>query len=290
MKEHDFALERRLRDLDKNLHRRFTDTVFALQHILSNYKLIFPDFTDHTELHTLNIIEFCNEIVGDQIDNLNADEIYCLLLGCYFHDTGMGISQNDFVEFSKQIDFGNYFDNHSKDNYPEIIRNFHNEYSGLFIKKYAHFFEFPTDAHLFSIIQISRGHRKTELTDDKEYPVAIEVPNSNNTICVKYLSALVRLADEIDVTAARNSKAIYDIKTITKEIDLIEFMKHEAVKGLDIKQDEFIMKVETDDEDIFNKLTIVASKMQKTLDYCRSAVNELTNHKITQERIKVVRL
>ena len=290
MKTNDFALERRLRDLDKNLHQRFTDTVFALQHILSNYKLIFPDFTDHTELHTLNIIEFCNEIVGDQINNLNADEIYCLLLGCYFHDTGMGISQNDFVEFSKQIDFGNYFDNHSKDNYPEIIRNFHNEYSGLFIKKYAHFFEFPTDAHLFSIIQISRGHRKTELTDDQEYPVALEVPNSNNTICVKYLSALVRLADEIDVTAARNSKAIYDIKTITKEIDLIEFMKHEAVKGLDIKQDEFIMKVETDDEDIFNKLTIVASKMQKTLDYCRSAVNELTNHKITQERIKVVRL
>ena len=290
MKTNDFALERRLRDLDKNLHQRFTDTVFALQHILSNYKLIFPDFTDHTELHTLNIIEFCNEIVGDQINNLNADEIYCLLLGCYFHDTGMGISQNDFVEFSKQIDFGNYFDNHSKDNYPEIIRNFHNEYSGLFIKKYAHFFEFPTESHLFSIIQISRGHRKTELTDDQEYPVALEVPNSNNTICVKYLSALVRLADEIDVTAARNSKAIYDIKTITKEIDLIEFMKHEAVKGLDIKQDEFIMKVETDDEDIFNKLTIVASKMQKTLDYCRSAVNELTNHKITQERIKVVRL
>ncbi|MCR5309549.1 MAG: hypothetical protein K6E21_05520 [Bacilli bacterium] len=33
--------------LDEDLHVRFTDTVFALQHILSNYKLIFPDFTDH---------------------------------------------------------------------------------------------------------------------------------------------------------------------------------------------------------------------------------------------------
>ena len=80
MKAHDFALERRLRELDPGLHGRFTDNVFALQHILSNYQLIFPDFTDHTELHTLNIIEFCNQLVYQQIDKMNADEIYCLLL------------------------------------------------------------------------------------------------------------------------------------------------------------------------------------------------------------------
>ena len=110
MEKTDFALERRLRYLDKNLHKRFTDTVFALQHILSNYKLIFPDFTDHTELHSLNIIEFCNQLIGDQIDKLNADEIYCILMGCYFHDTGMGVSKEDFVEFSRKIDFGNYFE------------------------------------------------------------------------------------------------------------------------------------------------------------------------------------
>ncbi len=286
----DFRLERRLREMDKSLHQRFTDTVFALQHILSNYQLIFPDFTDHTELHSLNVIQFCNEIIGDQINDLNADELYCLLLGCYFHDTGMGVSHHDFEEFSKKIDFGNYFDNHSRDNYPEIVRNFHNEFSGLFIKKYAHFFEFPSDEHMFAIIQISRGHRKTNLLDDEEYPTALAIPNSDNTICVKYLSALVRLADEIDVTAARNSKAIYDISKITKEIDLIEFMKHDAVKGLDIEKDEFIMKIKTDDEDIFNKLNIVASKMQKTLDQCRSVVNQETSHEITQQRVRIVKL
>ena len=154
MSDYDFALEKRLRELDTDLHQRFKDTVFALQHILSNYQLIFPDFTDHTELHTLNIIDFCNQIIGDQIDKLNADEIYSILLGCYFHDTGMGISHKDFDEFSKNIDFGDYFDTHSRDNLPEIIRNFHNEYSGQFIRKYAPFFEFPSESHLFSIIQI----------------------------------------------------------------------------------------------------------------------------------------
>ena len=82
MNNYDFSLERRLKELDPQLHTRFTDTVFALQQILSNYQLIFPQFTDHTELHSLNIIEFCNKLIGEQVNKLNADEIYCILMGC----------------------------------------------------------------------------------------------------------------------------------------------------------------------------------------------------------------
>ena len=289
MREHDFALEKRLRELSPELHQRFVDTVFAMGHILSNYQLIFPDFTDHTELHTLNIIEFCNEIIGNQIDRLNADEIYAILMGCYFHDTGMGISKDDFDEFCKEIDFKDYFDTHDRDNIPEIIRNFHNEFSGLFIKKYQKFLEIPSKEHLFSIIQISRGHRKTDLNDENEYPKSLKLENGNS-ICLTYLAALVRLADEIDVTASRNSKAIYDISKITKEIDLIEFMKHDAVRDLIIKQDQFEMIIKTDDDDIASKLQIVANKMQKTLDYCRNAVNDKTSYTITQQRVVLKRI
>ena len=286
---YDYLLERRLKELSPELHARFSDTVFALQQILSNYQLIFPLFTDHTELHSLNIIEFCNKLIGDQINKLNADEIYCILMGCYFHDTGMGISKRDFEEFSKKIDFGDYFLTHDKDNYPEIVRNFHNEYSGLFIKKYAKFFEFPSEEHLFAVIQISRGHRKTNLFDTKEYPVALKVPNGN-TICLPYLSALVRLADEIDVTASRNSEAIYDLSKIVVESHLIEFMKHEAVRGLEIKEKEFIMYVSTKDEKILKSLYILADKMKKTLDECRSVVNNQTPFVISQEAINIVRI
>ena len=289
MNKYDFSLERRLKELNENLHARFTSTVFALQQILSNYQLIFPNFTDHTELHSLNVIEFCNNLIGPQIDKLNADEIYCILMGCYFHDTGMGISHNDFDEFSKKIDFGDYFESHAKDDYPEIVRNFHNEYSGLFIKKYARFFEFPSEQHLFAIMQISRGHRKTDLYDENQYPSALLTP-SGNTICLPYLSALVRLADEIDVTAARNPGVIYDISKIAEEKNLIEFMKHEAVKGLDIREKEFVMKVDTDDSNLLEKLKILASKMQKTLAQCRDVVANKTKFVITQERVIVEKI
>lgn len=289
MDKYDFLLEGRLRELDKDLHARFTDTVFAMERILSNYKLIFPDFTDHSELHSLNVIEFCNKLIGPQIEELNADEIYAILMGCYFHDTGMGISEKDYDEFTNQIDFKNYFETHDKNNRPEIIRSFHNEYSGLFIKKYAKFFEFPSKEHMFAVIQISRGHRKTDLEDENEYPKALKLPNGN-TICLPYLSALVRLADEIDVTAQRNLPSTYDINKITKEVDLIEFLKHEAIRDLEVKEKEFILKVHTNDDKLFEKIKIVASKMQQTLEYCRRAVNGVTHHTITQEKVVIERI
>lgn len=287
--QYDYSLEKRLRELDKDLHARFQDTVFAVEKILSNYKLIFPQFTDHTELHSLNVIEFCNKLIGDQINELNADEIYVILLGCYFHDTGMGISYKDYEEFSKNIDFKDYFDTHSRDDIPEIIRNFHNEYSGQFIKKYADFFELPSKEHLFAVIQISRGHRKTNLEDENEYPKALKVPNGN-TICLPYLAALVRLADEIDVTADRNPQCIYDLDKITGEINVIEFLKHEAVRDLEINEKEFIVKVHTDDPELFKKLEVMASKMEKTLMICRHAVNDVTNHTITQEKVLIQKI
>ena len=80
-KTFDFAMERRLKELDPELHRRFTEAVFGLQHVLSNYKLIFPEYTDHTELHSLTVIDFCNKLMGEQLLKLNKDEIYCLLMG-----------------------------------------------------------------------------------------------------------------------------------------------------------------------------------------------------------------
>ena len=77
-------------------------------------------------------------------------------------------------------------------------------YSDLFIRKYAELFEFPSKAHLEAVIQISRGHRKTDLQDECIYPIELPTPDGD-TICLPYLAALIRLADEIDVTANRRS-------------------------------------------------------------------------------------
>ena len=281
---HDYAMERRLRALNPDLHQRFTDAIFALQYNLSNYKLLFPEYTDHTNLHSLTVIDFCNQLIGDRIGAINEDELYVLLTSCYFHDTGMGITMKDFGEFLSHIDVGNYFDTHSRDSYPDIIRDFHHEFSAQFIRKYAEFFEIPSEEHLRAIIQVSRGHRKTDLMDESEYPLALKVPNGN-TVCLPYLAALIRLADEIDVAAARNPILLYDIETLTDEIEIIENKKVKAVRSLTVTDSEFILTVDCAEEEIMAQLRHMVGKMQKTLDVCRRAVEGRTPFVITQERV-----
>ncbi len=282
----DYAMEYRLKEINPELHTRFSNAVFAIQHILSNYKLIFPDYTDHSELHSLTIIDFCNRIIGAQIDRMNGDEIYALLMGCYFHDTGMGISKRDFEEFTPQIDFGDYFDTHSNTEISTIIRDFHNEYAGCFIRKYADFFEIPSDDHLTAIVQIARGHRKTLLSDEKTYPVAMPVPGGN-TICLPYLAALIRLADEIDVAASRDPAGLYDLDSLLFTRSGFEHRKLQAVEDLTITDSVFIMHADTKDEEVIEGLRRLAEKMQKTLDDCRAAVNGRTPFVITQEHIRL---
>ena len=285
----DFEMERRLYLLNPELHMRFRSAVFALQHILTNYKLIFPEYTDHSSLHSLTVIDFCNRLIGDQLDRINADELYVLLTACYFHDTGMGITMKDFELFSREIDFGNYFETHSRDNYPATIRDFHHEFSGQFIRKYAKMFDIPTEAHRQAIVQVARGHRKTDLMDEKEYPIEFRVPNGN-TICLPYLSAMIRLSDEIDVAASRNPILLYDIESLTDETQIIENKKVRAVRRLEVREDSFILYVDPSDRDILRRLYEMVVKMQKTLDTCRAAVLGRTPHVITQQRIELVEL
>ena len=284
--KHDYAMERRLRDLNPELHRRFTDAVFALQYNLSNYKLIFTEYTDHSNLHSMTVIDFCNQLIGNQIERLNADELYALLMGCYFHDTGMGITRRDYEEFSVQIDFRDYFDTHSKDDLPGTIRSFHNEFSGCFIRKYAELFEIPSETHLWAVIQISRGHRKTNLLDEQEYPRALQVGNGNR-ICLPYLAALIRLADEIDVAAARNPILLYDIETLTDAVEIIENKKVKAVRELLVSEDEFVLRVDRTDAEILGQIRKMVGKMQKTLDNCREAVRQRSPYVITQQRVRI---
>ena len=55
-------MERRLRELNPELHRRFTNAVIALQYNLSHYKRLFPEFTDHTILHSIGALTIEEEI------------------------------------------------------------------------------------------------------------------------------------------------------------------------------------------------------------------------------------
>ena len=276
--------------MDPELHHRFTESVFVLPRILSNYEVLFPEFTDHSETHSLAVIDHCNRILGTySIDHMNADELYVLLMSSYLHDSGMGISENDYREFYDQIDFKGYFDEHDPEDIQTTVRAFHNDFSGCFIQKYASLFDFPSEEHLQAVIKISRGHRKADLFDEKEYPEKLMLKNGN-TISLPFLAAVLRLADEVNVDKGRNSRLLFDPNNYSTERQRLENAKHEAIQKMNILHDSIELIVKEDDPVVFSLVANLAIKLQKTLDYCVRVASTRSDFRITQKKVKLLHI
>jgi Na+-driven multidrug efflux pump/anti-sigma regulatory factor (Ser/Thr protein kinase) len=288
--ENDFLLEKRLRDLDRNLHQKFKDSVFASGKVLTRYRRLFPEYTDHSELHSMTVIDSCNRLIGsEQIERLNKDEIYCLLMACYLHDSGMGISEKDYEESKDRFGEKEFFAKHPGATTADFVRVYHNDFSGFFIDKYADVFEIPSPEHVFAIKQIARGHRKTDLYDEKEYPAEFKVPGGN-TICLPYLAALIRLSDEVDVVATRNPLVLYDIDALTDEVEIVENKKVNAIKSMIMTGSAYVLYYVTAEKEIESDIREMSVKMQKTLDYCRAITEKRSDFKIRQKKIILKKL
>ncbi|MBO5552024.1 MAG: hypothetical protein J5966_08695 [Lachnospiraceae bacterium] len=290
MERTDYLLERRLKETAPELHRIFSDTGFVLQRILDRYRILFPEFTDHTQLHCVTVIDFCNVLVGpERILEMNADEIYVLLMGAYLHDTGMAVTPKDLKDFKERIDYGDFYETHPDADDADFVREFHHDLSGLFIKKYAELFDIPSERHIQAIVQVSRGHRRTDLFDPVEYPSDFTLDNGN-TVCLPYLSALIRLADEIDVAESRNPVLLYDLEAIVDHRSLLEHLKTKGIKSLVTTDDAFTLVVDDEPKDIMDEIEEMRKKMQKTLDYCRDVTEKRTSFRITQQRVDIKNL
>ena len=235
----DYLLESKLREEDSGLHQRTKDSAVVLQKMLESFLPRFPDFTDHTILHSMDVLEYCNMLLGEeQIKRLSAAECYVLIMSCYLHDIGMGINQKNYETLSEKIDFGDYFETHSRDDAETIIRDFHNEYSGLFIRKYAELFDIPCDEMVFAIVQVSRGHRKTDLFDTSEYH---DLMTPYGIIRTAFLAAVIRLADEIDVGVDRNSELLFDSSKVKGKGGIEAFGTHESIRRVEVCEDAIVL-------------------------------------------------
>ena len=282
----NFGMEMRLRELDPALHKRFTDTVSVTGNLLFRYKRYFPEYNDHSGLHSMSVIDLCNQLIGkEQILRLNQDELYILLMSCHLHDVGMGITSKEYDEFREKIDFRDYFENHPNASLDRIIRDFHQEFSALFIEKHAGFLELPSEAHLHAVMQVVRGHRKTDLFDRNEFPPDFALPNGRS-VCLPYLAALIRLADEIDVDALRSSVLLFDVDSFESEEEVMYYYRTRACERIEIIRDAIIMHVRTEDPAVKEALEKLQDKILETLELCRKVV-ETTPYTLTQRRVEM---
>ena len=282
---YDFLLEKRLKEEAPDLHRRITDSTVVLQSILEFFLNWFPDFTDHSTLHSMDVLYFCNQLLGEQVRALTIPECYALVMSCYLHDVGMGISRDSLEAFTQKLDMEEYLKKHPNPKPEKIIRDFHNELSGLFIRKYADLFDIPSEDLLFAIIQISRGHRKTNLFDETEYP---DIQTSDGVIRTSYLAAVLRLADEVDVGADRNPELLFDTSALTKQVDIDAFGLHESIRMVEVTENSIVLHVKPKEPRFEELIEELAGKIQETLDYCRKVVEKRSDLRIAPERAEIM--
>lgn len=286
MPNYDFLLELRLKKLDRDLAVRHAGCTSLFEQMLKKFIAVFPHFTDHTLLHTLNITNISNQLLRSEVEKLNADEIYVYLMTLALHDIGMGISDKDLDPFIDALGLRDYVDSHPEQSKAAFIRDFHQDLSAEFVKKYWQILEVPSERYAYAIAETARGHRKTDLMDTSQYPVSYDLGNGKQ-VNLALLAALVRLADELDVAADRNPELLYNEESMVHmtRAELFEFDKHKAIHAVDFTEDAIVISAAADSDTLKEGLFQVIGKVKETVDYCCAVIHARSDVRLSATRI-----
>lgn len=244
----EFALQKRLKQCSPSLHRNYLEASTGACMMLDRYRNVFPQYTDHSSLHCLNIMNLAGQLVGDCLLQLNGSELYVLLTGILFHDLGMGISKADFEGLAPVL-CGELYPVKGRE--AELIREYHQEFSALLVEKYSDIFEIRKE-YVFPVMQAVRGHRKTDLWDENAFPAAFQI--GTESVCLPYIAGIIRLADEMDLCRDRNSTLGGEEQMISDSYSRLVWRTHDTVTGMELTEKECILYAEGGDRDTWEEL------------------------------------
>lgn len=222
-------LRERLKKESETQHSQFVSIVEKLR--TSYLTFATPVFyTSHGIDHSENVEGIADKLISDQLkDEMNVEEIFILLCSIYFHDVGMallakGKGADGADDYFKQVD--------------EARRMHSAKTASFMIQKYE---EFGLTAPQAEIIgQICKAHSDiknedgTKIYTFKEIMERSDEVNIDITpIRIKFLAAILRLADELDITSRRAPGKRMEIAGLPT-ISQIEWMKHQIFGGVHI--------------------------------------------------------
>jgi len=168
----------------------------------------FPYYTPHGFTHSENVETCLNWLIYDDLkEKFEPIEIFLLILGAWFHDWGMiGAEDED----------------------PETIRETHHLRTEKFINENYEKIRISKEEAVI-LGKLCRAHRMSEDLNSSYYDV-MSIGQGIN-VDTRYLSALIRISDEFDITANRVPEIIYfHLNPSSKAA--VEFEKHLQVIGI----------------------------------------------------------
>lgn len=271
-------LELRLKLVDSGLFSKFEETKLAVNLLLGKYSANFPTYTDHSAAHTLEVFEIASDLLTkSEIENLNADEIYILSMACLLHDIGMCIPVEKIKEISNSDDFIEYKKAHPDISTEEYIRDIHHLLSEQFILTEWEELKIPSEKYALGIGRVAAGHRKVDIGDFDIYEPRFFAKGGKSFTCLPYLSAILRIADELDVTNSRTPRLLTKYYMPNNEISIREWEKHMATSQRNYLDGTVVFEVVCSDQNIYAALQEQFEKIQNVINLCQKVIRSVPN-------------
>jgi hypothetical protein len=235
-----------LKNRNSNLYEKSREIEHDAQGLLTYTAAAFPYYTPHDFTHSSNVIGIMNWIIPDSVKpTLNDHEIFFLIVAGWLHDWGMVCEHGES---------------------PEGVRAIHHVRTEE--KFLALHDKLGLDLHEAEIIgRIARGHRVEDLNSSL---FDEQVFSSNIHVDIRFLSAVLRIADECDISYNRVPELIY-YSLNPKEASEEHFKEHLDIGGVGKSGDhKIVFNATAFDPKGAQTLKELAAKMQRELDHIKA--------------------
>ncbi|OXE96671.1 hypothetical protein B0A63_19395 [Flavobacterium johnsoniae UW101] len=271
-------LELKLRELNPHLFGKLNDTREEVKLLLNQYIKNFPDYTDHSIHHTEKVFEIVSEVLTDEeIENLNEDEIYILSMASYLHDIGMCIPEEKIGEIADTEELVKERKLHPEISREKYLRDHHHTLSKKFILEEWENLKIPNEKYAEAIALVSEGHRVVDIGNPDIYKPKYTVKSGRSFVCLPYLSAVLRIADELDITNIRTPGLLTKYYMPDNEKSVLEWNKHIANTLMFISENFVQFEVKCSNHSMLAALEEQFNKIAIVINYCQKVIRNISN-------------
>jgi len=270
------ALEKHLNEIDPGLYSKFIDTKKEVELLLQKYSSNFPTYTDHSIKHTTEVFQIASEILTDEeLNALNADELYVLSVACILHDIGMCIPEEKIELIAETEGILSYRKSQPSLSLEDFIREIHHQLSHKLIITEWEFLKLASKKYAKAIALVAEGHRKVDLGNFDTYEPQYFCKTGKDFVCLPYLACILRIADELDVTNSRTPKLLAKYYMPNNEKSIREWAKHMATSQRNYLPGKVLFEVDCSDQQIYAALQEQFDKIQNVITYCQKIIRSI---------------
>ncbi|RXK81302.1 HD domain-containing protein [Filimonas effusa] len=246
-----------------SIHECEVQATEVLKHYITN----FPEFTDHSIDHSKSVLRYVEFVLGENLNQLNVDEAYILIMAGFLHDIGMSPTNR----MKEQILAGEKFKKYGK-SFEEYLREFHHEISYEYISTHWENLKIVNPIYAEAIALVGMGHRVVNLFDFANYNPEFPVKSGNEYVCLPYLAGVLRLADELDITNDRTPDLLYGGYFPTNKISQKEWDKHKANYFVNFGQNTIKITSACYNKDLYFALLKQYGKIEDVIKYLQKLI------------------